>query len=262
MTCAWSGLATTFSSRAISARSFHVRPEASRPFVNNPGWRRGNGRGSVFTGIIETVGTVRGLVRRPAGARVTIGAPAIAESARLGDSLAVDGACLTVTALAGDAVGCDLSAETLSRTTLGSLRIGARVNLERPLRLGDRLGGHLVSGHVDAVGQLVDRLSRGDGAVYRIRFPESLVPLLVPKGSVAVDGISLTVAALAGRHFDVAVIPFTLRATTLAEKRAGDRLNLEADLVGKYVARLIPGGGATPPGGGLTLTTLKEHGFA
>lgn len=216
----------------------------------------------MFTGIIETVGTVRGFVRRPVGARVTIGAATIAETARLGDSLAVDGACLTVTALAGDAVACDLSAETLSRTTLGSLRIGARVNLERPLRLGDRLGGHLVSGHVDAVGQLVGRLPQGDGAVYRIRFPESLTPLLVPKGSVAVDGISLTVAALAGRHFDVAVIPYTLRATTLAEKRVGDRLNLEADLIGKYVARLTAGGGAASPGGEVTLMALKEHGFA
>ena len=216
----------------------------------------------MFTGIIETVGIVRAFVRRPAGARVTISAATIAETARLGDSLAVDGACLTVAALAGDSVACDLSVETLSRTTLGTLRVGTRVNLERPLRLGDRVGGHLVSGHVDALGQLASRLPQGEGAVYRIRFPETLAPFLVPKGSVAVDGISLTVAALASQHFDVAVIPYTLQGTTLAEKRVGARLNLEADLIGKYVARLAAGRTAGPPTGELTLTALKEHGFA
>ena len=216
----------------------------------------------MFTGIIETVGIVRAFVRRPAGARVTISAATIAETARLGDSLAVDGACLTVAALAGDSVACDLSVETLSRTTLGTLRVGTRVNLERPLRLGDRVGGHLVSGHVDALGRLASRLPQGEGAVYRIRFPETLAPFLVPKGSVAVDGISLTVAALASQHFDVAVIPYTLQGTTLAEKRVGARLNLEADLIGKYVARLAAGRTAGPPTGELTLTALKEHGFA
>ncbi len=216
----------------------------------------------MFTGIIETVGTVRTFVRQPSGARLTVAAATIAESARLGDSLAVDGACLTVAALAGDAVVCDLSAETLSRTTLGALRVGARVNLERPLRLGDRVGGHLVSGHVDALGHLVSRVPEGEGAVYRIRFPEALAPFLVPKGSVAVDGISLTVAALAGHHFDVAVIPYTLRGTTLADKRVGAPLNLEADLIGKYVARLTAGRTVGAPAGDLTLTALKEHGFA
>ena len=135
----------------------------------------------------------------------------------------MEGACLTVTAVAGTAMACDLSAETLARTTLGALRVGTRVNLERPLRLGDRVGGHLVSGHVDGVGRLVGRTPQGEGAVYRIRFPESLASCLVSKGSVAVDGISLTVAALAGLHFDVAVIPYTLQGTTLAEKRVGAR---------------------------------------
>lgn len=216
----------------------------------------------MFTGIIETVGSIRAFVRHPTGARVTIGAPAIAEAARLGDSLAVDGACLTVAELAGDAVVCDLSTETLSRTTLGTLRVGARVNLERPLRLGDRVGGHLVSGHVDVVGHVVGRFPQGEGATYRIRFPESLAPFLVPKGSVAVDGISLTVAALARHHFDVAVIPHTLRGTTLAEKRVGAATNLEADLIGKYVARLAAGRTAVPVGGDATLMALKEYGFA
>jgi riboflavin synthase len=216
----------------------------------------------VFTGIIEAIGTVRQLTRHPTGARVEIASATIAQATRPGDSLAVEGACLTVTALAGEVMACDLSVETLARTTLGALRVGTRVNLERPLRLGDRVGGHLVSGHVDAMGQLVGRIPQGDGAVYRIRFPASLAPLLVPKGSVAVDGISLTVAALARERFDVAVVPYTLRGTTLAEKRVGARLNLEADLVGKYVTRLAAGRTMAPGTSEVTWTLLKEHGFA
>jgi riboflavin synthase len=216
----------------------------------------------VFTGIIEAIGTVRQLTRQPTGARVEIAAATIAQATRPGDSLAVEGACLTVTALASETMLCDLSVETLARTTLGALRVGTRVNLERPLRLGDRVGGHLVSGHVDAVGQLVGRIPQGDGAVYRIRFPASLAPFLVPKGSVAVDGISLTVAALTSERFDVAVIPYTLRGTTLAEKRVGARLNLEADLVGKYVTHLAAGRTMAPGAREVTWTLLKEHGFA
>ena len=216
----------------------------------------------MFTGIIEAIGTVRQLTRQPTGARVEIAAATIAQATRPGDSLAVEGACLTVTALAGETMLCDLSVETLARTTLGALRVGTRVNLERPLRLGDRVGGHLVSGHVDAVGQLVGRIPQGDGAVYRIRFPASLAPFLVPKGSVAVDGISLTVAALTPERFDVAVIPYTLRGTTLAEKRVGARLNLEADLVGKYVTHLAAGRTMAPGAREVTWTLLKEHGFA
>jgi riboflavin synthase len=215
----------------------------------------------VFTGIVEAIGTVRELVRRPNGARLRIEAAALVPSVRLGDSLAVDGACLTVAALDDRTASCDLSAETVSRTTLGGLRVGTRVNLERPLRLGDRVGGHLVSGHVDAVGQLVGRLPQGDAALYRFRFPASLAPLLVLKGSVAVDGISLTVAALERDRFDVAVVPYTLRGTALPDKGVGARVNLEADLVGKYVARLV-GRGESAPAAPLTLTLLKEHGFA
>lgn len=216
----------------------------------------------MFTGIIETIGTVRAFVRHPSGAQVAIDAAAIAGSARPGDSLAVDGACLTVSSVDGDAVVCDLSAETLERTTLGGFRVGARVNLERPLRLGDPVGGHLVAGHVDAVGRLLSRVPRGDWAVYRIEFPGQLAPLLVPKGSVAVDGISLTIAVLSERHFEVAVIPYTLRATTLSEKPAGARVNLEADLIGKYVARQTAAREPAPPRPGVTLAVLKEHGFA
>jgi riboflavin synthase len=216
----------------------------------------------VFTGIIETVGTVRGFTRHATGARVQIEAASLAQSGRLGDSVAVDGACLTVSSMAGDSVVCDLSVETLARTTLGRLRVGTHVNLERPLRLGDRVGGHLVSGHVDAVGQLVRRVQQGEGALYRIRYPVSLSPLLVPKGSVAVDGISLTVAALTAQNFDVAVIPHTLSGTTLAEKRVGAQLNLETDIIGKYVARLGMGSERSRRTDDMILRVLKEHGFA
>lgn len=216
----------------------------------------------MFTGIIETIGTIREFARHPNGARVAIGADAIARSARLGDSLAVDGACLTVSAVDGPSVVCDLSGETLARTTLGRLRVGTRVNLERPLRLGDAVGGHLVAGHVDAVGQVTGRTPQGEWVVYRIGFPDHLAPFFVPKGSVAVDGISLTIAALTRRHFEVAVIPYTLRATTLGEKRPGARVNIEADFVGKYVARLASERESSPPGPGVTMSLLKEHGFA
>jgi riboflavin synthase len=216
----------------------------------------------VFTGIIEAIGSVRRLTRRGAEAQVEIAAPAIAATAHLGDSVAVDGACLTIASLAGEAFACDLSMETLSRTALGGLQVGSRVNLERPLALGDRVGGHLVTGHVDAIGRILGRTIQGGGAVYRIGFPELLGSLLVQKGSVAVDGISLTVAALTARGFDVAVIPYTLQQTTLGEKRAGETVNLEADLIGKYVARLSAGQGRALPTDSLTLAVLKEHGFA
>jgi riboflavin synthase len=238
----------------------------------------------MFTGIIEAIGTVRECTRKPGGAWAHIGAGPLAEGLRVGDSIAVDGACLTVTALRGDGFTCDLSAETLDRTTLGTLRAGWRVNLERPLRLGDRLGGHLVSGHVDAMGEVAGRIPQGDGEFWRFRFPQDLAPLLAMKGSIAVDGISLTIAELSRDTFGVALIPYTLHHTTLGGKRVGDPVNLEADLLGKHVARLLalragfhPGAGSTPEGGpsgpeagrsdstgqrGLSLAFLEEHGFA
>jgi riboflavin synthase len=216
----------------------------------------------MFTGIIESIGTVREYAPRGDGARVHIWAGPLADGLRVGDSIAADGACLTVTALRGEGFTSDLSAETLNRTTLGRLRAGTRVNMERPLRLGDRLGGHLVTGHVDAVGQVADRTPQGDGEFWRFRFPEDLAPLLVLKGSIAVDGISLTVAELSGDTFGVALIPHTLHHTTLGGKRVGDPVNLEADLLGKHVARLLAGRLDSLGQGGLTLAFLEEHGFA
>ncbi len=216
----------------------------------------------VFTGIIEAVGTVREFARKPSGARIHVQAGALAEDLRLGESIAVDGACLTVTTVKGDGFRCDLSAETLHRTTLGMLRVGSGVNLERPLRLDDRLGGHLVTGHVDAVGEVAGRVPQGDGEFWRFRFPQELAPLLVMKGSIAVDGISLTVAELSPDTFGVALIPHTLRHTTLGSKHPGSLVNLEADLLGKHVARLLAGRLNAIGQGGLTVAFLEEHGFA
>ncbi len=216
----------------------------------------------MFTGIIEAIGTVKTVTRLTGGGRVQIAAAAIVPGAHAGDSIAVDGACLTVTALADTTFACDLSAETLQRTTLGDLHAGSRVNLERPLQLGDRLGGHLVTGHVDAVGRIAGRTPQGEGEFIRIRFPRELAPLLVLKGSVAIDGISLTVAELATETLGVACIPFTATHTTLGEKRVGDPVNLEADLIGKYIVRILAERGSIPPEGGLTVAMLKENGFA
>lgn len=216
----------------------------------------------MFTGIIEAIGTVREFSQHPYGARAHIAAAGMGGELRAGDSIAVDGACLTVTAVTVGGFGCDLSAETLARTTLGRLRAGTRVNLERPLRLGDRLGGHFVTGHVDAVGHIVGRVPQGDAEFLRVGFPPILAPLLVMKGSVAVDGISLTVAELTGETLGVAIIPFTLGGTTLKERRMGDAVNLEADLLGKYVARFLGERPLPKPAGGLTLSLLQEHGLA
>jgi riboflavin synthase len=216
----------------------------------------------MFTGIIESIGTVREYSQHPLGARARIAAAGVAAELRAGDSIAVDGACLTVTAVSREGFGCDLSAETLARTTLGQLRAGTRVNLERPLRLGDRLGGHFVTGHVDAVGQIAGRVPQGNGEFLRVGFPRMLAPLLVMKGSIAVDGISLTVAELTEDTLGVALIPYTLEGTTLSQKRAGDAVNLEADLLGKYVARFLGERQTHKPNGGLTLSVLQEHGLA
>lgn len=216
----------------------------------------------MFTGIVEGIGTVTAFSRRGSGAVAEIDAGPLAAGFRLGDSLAVDGACLTVTRLAGSRLSADLSAETLRRTTLGGLRPGSRVNLERPLRPADRLGGHLVTGHIDGVGRVEARTPAGSGELWRFRYPPALASLLAEKGSVAVDGISLTIAALGPATFEAALIPHTIRETALHAKRPGAAVNLEADLIGKYVARLARPEGRPAAGGGLTLELLQEHGFA
>jgi riboflavin synthase len=191
----------------------------------------------MFTGLIETVGHVAGLTAVPSGFCARISTTLVSELS-LGESVSVNGVCLTVTAIDGHEMQADIGPETARVTTLGSMRPGQAVNLERSLRAGDRFGGHFVQGHVDGVGS-VDAI-RPDGDAYwlTISFPPALTPLFIAKGSVAVDGISLTVAALRARQFDVMIIPFTWAHTNLSALKVGDPVNLECDMLGKYVVRV------------------------
>ena len=190
----------------------------------------------MFTGLIEAVGKVDEISRVSAGFRLGI-ATDLAGELKPGDSLAVNGVCLTVVAPESGRVYADVSPETARVTTIGSLRPGALVNLERPLRADARLGGHFVQGHVDAVGRIEDLRPESDFLWLTVSFPSELARFMVLKGSIAVDGISLTVAGLAGDRFDVQLVPFTVAQTNLKRARIGDRVNLECDMIGKYVAR-------------------------
>lgn len=195
----------------------------------------------MFTGIIEELGTVVSLDAAEAGTRLVIRSAPLLAGARVGESIAVNGACLTIVDLRDGEFATDLSTETLRRTTLWSLRPGDAVNLERPLRLDQRLGGHLVQGHVDGVGMIAVLRPDGGGTWMEIAPPAGLMPYLAEKGSVAVDGVSLTVAAIGGVRFAVALIPHTLAVTTLGRRRCGDGVNLEVDILSKYVERLLEG---------------------
>ena len=196
----------------------------------------------MFTGIVEELGTVRAVTPNAGGARIEIVAKAVLEDAEIGASIAVNGCCLTVVELLDDGWAADAVTETLDRTSLGSLGAGDPVNLERPVRVPDRPGGHLLQGHVDVVGALRERVALPDGST-RMTFsaPAALLRYVVEKGSITVDGISLTVAALDDGEstFDVAVIPHTLSITTLGPKQPGDPVNLEVDVLAKYVERLL-----------------------
>lgn len=197
----------------------------------------------MFTGIVEDVGQVA-RVERLESARalaLTVRAPMLDEEQPLGASIAVDGVCLTVTAWRRGELEAVVGPETLERTTLGRLGAGARVNLERPLKLGDRLGGHLVAGHVDGVGKIAAITARAEAIDVRIEAPRPLLRYIIEKGSIAVDGISLTVNAVDDAGFAVSLIPHTQTATTLAHKGAGAAVNLEVDMIGKYVEKLVGG---------------------
>ncbi len=196
----------------------------------------------MFTGLVEARGEVEALSREGTGRRLTLRVPLEwAGDVSAGDSVAVNGACLTAVAVAPGRLGFDLAEETLRVTTLGELAPHDRVNLERPLRLGVPLGGHLVLGHVDGVGCVVGVEPEGAGRRLTVAVPAPLRPLLIPKGSVAVDGVSLTVAGLAESAFTVALIPHTLAVTTLGGRGVAARVNLEMDVIGKYVRALLPG---------------------
>jgi len=203
----------------------------------------------MFTGIIEGLGTIRGIRSANQGKRFAIEADFSPEGTRIGDSISVSGACLTVVDIRGNRFEVDVSPETLSRTTLSQAGIGERVNLERALRLSDRLDGHLVSGHVDGVGRINSRRSVGNAVIVSIHVPESLLRYMIQKGSVAVDGISLTINEVHADGFEVAVIPHTAGLTTMGFKREGESVNIETDMLGKYVERFISAKPAADKGG-------------
>jgi riboflavin synthase len=213
----------------------------------------------MFTGLVKEVGTVRRLLRRGREGTLEVACREVLEGARRGDSIAVDGACLTVEEILPGGFQAFLSGETLSTTTLGALKPGDGVNLEPALTPSDPLGGHMVQGHVEGVGEVVALVREGEGWRLEVALPQDLVPYVVPKGSIAISGVSLTVAGLQGRTVRVAVVPATLKHTTLGGYRAGRQVNVETDLVGRYIVhtvrRLLPGGG------GLDLSDLEERGF-
>jgi riboflavin synthase len=192
----------------------------------------------VFTGLVQGVGSVAGIERSEDGARVTIATPLVAELSA-GDSIAINGVCLTAVELDGESFATDAMNETLARTSLGDLAEGASVNLELPLRAGDRLGGHVVQGHVDGLGEVIEQGDDGFARRIRIGAPPDVLRYVVEKGSIAVDGVSLTVTAVDERSFTVSLIPETLQRTNLGRLEAGSRLNLEVDVLAKYVEKLM-----------------------
>lgn len=212
----------------------------------------------MFTGIIEGKGKVVKRERRREGKRIAIEFPSHLTELQPGDSISINGVCLTVAEKSDQTVQFDVSEETINRSALGELREGDRVNLERALRLSDRLGGHFVSGHIDGIGVITEKRKERDFVNLRIRVPENVLKYVVNKGSIAIDGISLTVNEVRGKEIFLTIIPYTLEKTTLMEKREGEPVNLEADLLGKYVERFISRqSGKTE---GLSLSFLKEHG--
>lgn len=209
----------------------------------------------MFTGIVADMGSIRRINRQGVDALLEVDTLIPLEDVKIGDSIAVNGACLTVTRKSDRQFTADVSAETLSRTNLGLLRIGDRVNLEKALRLSDFIGGHLVLGHVDGQGKLQEKTSRANSIVFGIEVPESLMRYIVEKGSIAVDGISLTVNHCEKNRFYVNMIPHTAQITTLSLKRTGNAVNIETDIIGKYVERFLQ------PRKGMDMGFLAEHGF-
>jgi riboflavin synthase len=214
----------------------------------------------MFTGIVEETGVIRNLVSGQSSAALTVEAARVLDGIRLGDSIAVNGACLTVTGFSAGSFTVDVMYETLRKTNLGRLQAGSRVNLERALAMGDRLGGHLVAGHVDAAGVILSLQDKGIATEMWVAAPGELEQYLIPQGSVTLDGVSLTIAALKEGALMVGLIPHTRETTTLGGKKTGDLLNIEADLLGKYVSSLLQRAGVQPKKG-ITTDLLVENGF-
>jgi riboflavin synthase len=216
----------------------------------------------MFTGIIEELGVVRSIERRGEGARIVIVARTVTEGSRDGDSIAVNGVCLTALDVRQDSFAADGSRETLDRSTLGRLRPGSPVNLERAVTPSTRLGGHIVQGHVDARGRFLSATDHGGSWTVRIAYPPEIGRYLVFKGSVSVEGISLTIAGLADDYFEVAIIPKTWELTNLSQLRPNDEVNLEADIIAKYVERLLTvDPHQTSESSSLTIESLADLGY-
>lgn len=211
----------------------------------------------MFTGLIEDIGTVAKMERRGEGILVTINFSSELDDLKIGDSISVDGVCLTITHLQDQSFSAEASAETVGRTTLGNKRSQQKVNLERALRLNDRLGGHLVTGHVDEVAKITAIIPEGSSQKITFQVTEKSVRCLVEKGSITVDGISLTVNEVKSDRFSVTIIPHTASHTTLGSKKVGDKVNIETDILGKYVEKLI----TKEPGKKVDAALLSEHGF-
>ena len=218
----------------------------------------------MFTGIVEEVGYVRRVLPGSRAGAITIAARKVLEDTRIGDSIAVNGVCLTVVAMGDDEFTADVMPETLRKSGLGSLKSGDPVDLERAMAANGRFGGHIVSGHIDGTGRISDVRQEENARVVTIQAPRHILNLIVEKGSIAVDGISLTVASVGPADFSVSIIPHTAEETVLLRKRAGDVVNLENDLVGKYVQKLMSNASESADGAagsGLTLEYLQANGF-
>jgi riboflavin synthase len=213
----------------------------------------------MFTGIVEGIGTVTEVQRRGELLRVGITTPPSLTDIAVSDSICVNGVCLTVTVCSKGSFQAEISPETLQRTNVGFLRPSDEVNLERALKISDRLGGHLVTGHVDATGSVAEFIRSPGSFVMTIKVPRDIVPYLVEKGSVTVEGVSLTVSGVRGDAFSVAIIPYTAENTTLGKKKIGDVINIEVDIIGKYVKRFLEG--SSGRANGIDEAFLAEHGF-
>ncbi len=217
----------------------------------------------MFTGIVEELGAIVSIDKTLAGTRMTILAPTVMSDLRVGDSISVNGACLTVANRSDHNFSVEVSPETLSVTTLGQLTAGAPLNLERAMKLNERIGGHLVAGHVDGVGTVRHRQQDGNAILLTIEAPPEILRHCIVKGSITVDGISLTVNKVTDRGFSVSIIPHTAKVTTFGLKQVGDRVNLESDLIGKYVERLLQERGQLPAKAAPIIDTeyLQKHGL-
>ena len=216
----------------------------------------------MFTGIIEAVGRVLAREDRRGDARLRVASGGLdLGDVRVGDSIAVNGVCLTAVELPGDGFWADVSAESLSRTTLGALRPGDPVNLEKALTPTSRLGGHMVAGHVDGVGRVLERRPEARSVRFVIEAPRELARYIAEKGSIAVDGVSLTVNRVEGARFDLNIVPHTLQGTTIDQYQPGRQVNLEVDVIARHLERLLLGDAAAESAGGVTLELLARHGF-